>query len=151
MRHAFLQDARATYERGLDWSGLGGDSLAFALSQAQSGRSWLVVTDEPDAAEKLAVALEFFRREGQHVMLFPADDSKPYDGFSPSWRRGAQRASAMAAVAERKAVIVVAPARALLQRVPDVSIQRASTIHLSVGQILDRDVLVRQLLSHGYL
>jgi transcription-repair coupling factor (superfamily II helicase) len=151
MRRAFLQDARSIFERGLDWSGLGGDSLAFVLAQAQSTRPWLVVTDEPDEAERLAQALNFFCRERQRVLVFPADDSRPYDGFSPSWRLGAQRGAALDAVAGKEPVIVVAPARALLQRVPTQATRDRGTVELRQGQQLDRDVLVKSLLAVGYL
>jgi len=151
MRRAFLQDARSVFERGLDWSGLGGDSLAFALAKAHGTRPWLVVTDEPDEAERLAQGLNFFRREGRRVLVFPADDSRPYDGFSPTPRLGAQRAAALEAVANREAVIVVAPARALLQRVPTGAARAKAEVRLRPGQQLDRDELVRRLLAGGYL
>ena len=151
MRRAFLQDARAIFEKGQDWSGLSGDALAFAIVQAQGAGPWLIITDEPDEADRLALALRFFCREGQRVRLFPADDSRPYDGFSPSWRRGALRAAAVRAVERGDRVLVVAPARALALRVPTREAMEKALIRLEVGQIVDRDDLVKRLLQAGYL
>ena len=57
----------------------------------------------------------------------------------------------MDAIAAQESVIVVAPARALLQRVPSSSARSESVVELSVGLELDRDELVRRLLARGYL
>ena len=72
---SFLQRAREVLDAGQGWAGLGGDSLAFVLAQlVEQGGRWLVVVDEPDAAERLMDGLGFFLREPGRALLLPADD-----------------------------------------------------------------------------
>ncbi|TNE90737.1 MAG: transcription-repair coupling factor [Deltaproteobacteria bacterium] len=149
---SFLQQARDVLDSGRGWAGLGGDSLAFVLAQLaeQSGR-WLVVVDEPDAAERLLDGLRFFLREPGRALLLPADDCRPYDGFSPSASVLRERLLTLHHLDQGKDGILVAPVRALLQRLPDASTRRRGTRALSPGDELDRDDLTRFLQEAGYL
>ncbi|MCB9666453.1 MAG: transcription-repair coupling factor [Alphaproteobacteria bacterium] len=147
----FLQDAARLRAQGVGWAELPPDALAFVLARLDPAERTVVVVDEPDAAERLARALRFFADEPGRVETFPADDVRPYDGFSPSPDVVAQRTRTLHRWGRGDPLIVVAPVRALLQRVPTAAVRAAGTLTLEVGARLDRDELVAELTTTGYL
>jgi transcription-repair coupling factor (superfamily II helicase) len=117
--------------------------------------------------------------EGGRVRAFPRHDTQPYERFSPQPFLVAQRMdvlyrwlatpapagarlrspSARCAAASRPcpgnpmpepAPVVVAPWTALALRVPSRDDVRARSVHLEVGQTIDRDALVEILVAAGY-
>src|SRR5512145_2997831 len=83
-------------------------------------------------------------RSGPELPWSSAQASGAPDGRLLAGRRPARVAAAEAAP------IVVAPWTALLLRVPSRDEVRARSVHLEVGQTLDRDALVEILLAAGY-
>jgi transcription-repair coupling factor (superfamily II helicase) len=118
---------------------------------ADATERWLVVVDEPDLAERVAEALKFFAKDGGRVHLFPADDVRPYDGFSPHPDLPVGRLRTLHEVAQGGPIVVVAPAAALMQRVPDAATRARGTRTIKAGDRIDRDELVRWLQDGGYL
>src|SRR5690606_33042909 len=112
---------------------------------------WLVVVDDEDRAERLVRALQFLHPEPKHLARFPADDNKPYDGFSPDPSLPRTRLRTLRKVEAGGPVLVVATARALAQRVPDAPTRARGTRVLAVGETLDRDELLAWLADAGYL
>ncbi len=151
LQTGFLQDAGLLLRRGQDWAGLGGDALAFVLSRECVGERWLAVVDAPDQAARLLRGLRFFHPEPSEIALFPADDHRPYDGFSPDPELPRQRQRALRKVEAGGPVLVVTSVRALMQRIPDRGTRRRGTRILTPGETLDRDVLVTWLADAGYL
>jgi transcription-repair coupling factor (superfamily II helicase) len=118
--------------------------------------------------------------QGGRVRPFPRHDTHDYDRFSPQPEVVAQRMDVLyrwlaaekglprtahgsaaqagvgpgegqrSAAGREPAPIVVAPWSALALRVPARSAVRARTVHLEVGQTVDRDALVGTLLGAGY-
>lgn len=150
-RQGFLQDAARLLDEGTPWAGLGGDSLAFVLATVAAEGRWLVVVDDADRVERLLSGLRFFHADPRRVEPFPADDHRPYDGFSASAAVVASRLRTLERVARKGDLIVVAEARALRQRIPDRATRRRGTRQISVGDTLERDDLVRWLTDAGYL
>jgi transcription-repair coupling factor (superfamily II helicase) len=148
---ATVDHARRLLDQGTPWSGLGGDSLAYVLATVATTGRWLVAVDGEDRAERVARALRFFHADPDRVLSFPADDQRPYDGFSPAPAVVHARLRALERVDRGGDVIVVASARALSQRVPDRATRARGTLTLEVGQRIDRDEVVRQLTDAGYL
>ena len=145
----FLQNAQEVYERGVHWAGLGGDSLAFVIAQMATSGQWLLVVDEPDAAEQLVRGLRFFHPDPKSIALFSADDCRPYDGFSPSPEVVQRRILTLDRLDRGKSTLVVVPARALMQRLP--APERVVPLQLSEGQEFDRNALMRALTEMGYI
>jgi transcription-repair coupling factor (superfamily II helicase) len=141
--------AKSLLDRGRPWAGLGGDALAWVLAGLAAGGRWLVVVDEPDRAEALVRALRFLHPEPKEVVHFAADDTRPYDGFSPGVSAPRARLHALYRVEVGRPTLVVAPARALLQRVP--AERRRYGRRLEVGAVIDREDLARWLGEAGYL
>jgi transcription-repair coupling factor (superfamily II helicase) len=100
--------------------------------------------------------------DAARVRAFPRHDTPPYDRFSPQpfviaqrmdilYRWLASAGSTQAGpIAGDAAPVVVLPWTALAARVPSRAVVRARTIHVEVGQTLDRDRLVEMLVSAGY-
>jgi len=100
--------------------------------------------------------------EGGRVREFPRHDTQPYERFSPQPFLVAQRMDVLyrwlaspkpgngAAAMREPAPVVVAPWTALALRVPPRETVRARSVHLEVGQTLDRDALVEVLVAAGY-
>ena len=92
------------------------------------------------------------------LRAFPRYDTQPYERFSPQPFVVAQRmdvlyrwlASSSASARAEPAPIVVAPWTALAPRVPTRELVRGRTVHLELGQTIDRDALVATLVAAGY-
>ncbi len=165
----FLREARTQQNLGR-LTGLRGASNRVAAShliRAHGDRVVVYVTPHSRAADAAIIALRGFlgERDGQsRIRGFPRHDTLPFDRFSPqpflvSQRMEvlhrldeAARAAAGEAVAspDESPPIVVAPRSALSLRVPARDVLRQSTHRISVGQSLDRDVLVARLVGLGY-
>jgi transcription-repair coupling factor (superfamily II helicase) len=150
-KQRYLASAGALFEEGVAWAGLTGDALAYVLSEVLGDGPGLVVVDEADAAERLTRALRFFHLEPSRVEVFPADDVRFYDGFSPSPEPVSQRIRVLHRIRRGDPILVVASARALMQRVPDDATLRKGTLELKPEQIHDRDEVARALSDSGYL
>ncbi len=146
-----LSEAAAEMAPGIGWAGLPGDALAHAIATAAAAWSRvLVVLDGSDRAERLVRGLRFFGPE-LVVLPFPADDHRPYDGFSPDPELAVARLLALARVQSPRPVVVVAAVRALQQRMPTRAVREFGTTQLVPGLVVDRDELVRSLGASGYL
>ena len=151
IQKGFLEDAGPLLDRGRDWAGLGGDALAFSLAKVCVGGRFLVVVDAQDQAARLRRGLQFFHPEPGEICAFPADDHRPYDGFSPDPDLPRQRQRTLRKVEAGGPVLVVASVRALMQRVPDLETRRLGTRLLTVGEVAERDTLISWLADAGYL
>src|SRR3989304_2272961 len=82
----------------------------------------------------------------------PHPPARPRPCPPPAWaHRGARRPPPPpGAPAPEPAPVVVAPWTALALRVPSRDDVRARSVHLEVGQTIDRDALVEILLAAGY-
>ncbi|HAM02520.1 MAG TPA: transcription-repair coupling factor, partial [Acidimicrobiaceae bacterium] len=128
------------------------------LSELGERRPLLVVTATVADAERLTHDIAAFLGDDA-VELLPAWDTLPFERVSPEtatigrrlrvlWRLGVGRGGEHAAVAGVPAV-VVAPVRALLQRLGPVE-HSVVPVVVSPGQRLDQGELVEQLVGLGY-
>ncbi|MCP5042309.1 MAG: hypothetical protein GY944_14890, partial [bacterium] len=139
--------------------------VAAELVRAQGKRPVLLLTPNSRAADALAEDLRLALGEPSlahsdsvsetRVFAFPRHDTLPYERFSPQPFVVAQRMAVLYRLLEsfdvaREAPIVVAPYSALLAYVPSRKRVRAHTLHLEVGQTIDRDVLIEKLATAGY-
>ena len=148
--------------------GLRGASRAVAvahLTRAHGDRPVLVLVATAKAGdafvEDLQAALGETPDEGR-LRVFPRYDTQPYERFSPQPFLVAQRMDVLyrwlsspaptpgGPKPQTDAPIVVAPWTALAPRVPTREFVRSKTVHLEVGQMIDRDALVETLVAAGY-
>jgi transcription-repair coupling factor (superfamily II helicase) len=135
-------------------SGLRGCSLSLLIAAAAPGLPGpcLVVTHTDAEARKIEGELRTLLPEGTAVRHFPAWDVAPYKGYSPSAEVTRTRIAVLHALATADApLFVVAPATALLKKVVPPDVLQASTPLLRVGEELDRDRLLRELVHRGWL
>ena len=135
-------------------SGLRGCSLSLLLAAAAPGLvgPCLVVTPTEDEARRLAAELRTFLPPDADVRHLPDWDVAPYKGYSPSAEVTRTRLSVLHAMATSTVpLFVVAPAEALLKRVLPARALLQATPRVSVGDELDRDRLLRDLVHRGWL
>ena len=145
-------------------TGLRGAARAVVVAQlarALGGRPLLVLVPTAKVGDAFLEDLRAALGEppdGGRVLPFPRHDTQPYERFSPQPFVVAQRmdalyrwlASPASARSGEPAPIVVAPWTALLPRIPSRELVRGRTVHLEVGQSIDRDALVETLVAAGY-
>ncbi|MBN1334682.1 MAG: hypothetical protein JXB39_01845, partial [Deltaproteobacteria bacterium] len=161
---AFLAHAAATLARGGRVSGLPEGAAAWAVAQSVRGPTW-VVLPTPEEAERFARALAFWLDAGGpassdrvspachrvRVLPWPADDLPPYSGVSPHPGHVRDRIVALDALRRQEHAIVVAPAEALLERVPEPDVLAPAVLEVTPGRALPRAMLLATLARFGYL
>jgi len=135
------------------------------LVRAHGNRPVLFIAATAKAADAFADDLRAALGEADEhgrVRQFPRHDTQPYDRFSPQPFVVAQRMDVLyrwlsnpppspnVVASSEPAPIVVAPVTALAARVPARDVVRARTVHLEIGQTIDRDALIETLVSGGY-
>src|SRR5262245_40206548 len=158
--------ARVAARRGaVRLGGLRGASRAVAIAhlvRAHGERPVLVLVATSKACDAVAADLRAALGEGEsggRVRVFPRHDTQPYERFSPQPFLVAQRMDVLyrwlatpapGAPKSEPAPIVVAPWTALALRVPSRDDVRARSVHLEVGQTIDRDALIEILPGAGH-
>ena len=137
-------------------------ATAFVLAgvaRLSGRRPMLVVTPTVRDAERMAHDLTTFLGSGS-VELFPAWDTLPFERVSPEvatmgqrlkllWHLGLTGSSGARDVAAEAPAVVVAPVRALLQRLGPVDVA-ASPVTVVRGARIDLEELVGRLVARGY-
>jgi transcription-repair coupling factor (superfamily II helicase) len=114
----------------------------------------LVVVPKRAEAERLHAALAWLlkaRRPDIEVLHWPADDVRTWDGLSPHPDILRQRLAALDRLNRDVPAVIIAPARALLQRVMTPATLTELRLTLSKGDTIERDDLVKLLVDRGYL
>jgi len=139
--------------------------LGAHLVRAHGERPVLFITPTAKATDAFAADLRAALgepEEGGRVREFPRHDTQPYERFSPQPFLVAQRMDVLyrwlasprpvagVVPAPEPAPVVVAPWTALAAKVPSRELVRARSVHLEVGQTIDRDALVATLAAGGY-
>jgi len=163
---AFLQQLPKLSQTHRTLSGVERGAAAWAFSASilhqmkrrkTRGGAWIVVVPEPDQAEAFTTDIGFFLQDApdHNIYLFPPDDVRPWDGFSPNPSIPHQRIMALQALCDANKssthTIVVAATRALQHRVWTRKTLRALRLHIQVGQVIERDALISDLSTRGYL
>ncbi|HEX5586729.1 MAG TPA: CarD family transcriptional regulator, partial [Acidimicrobiia bacterium] len=122
-----------------------------ALAATTTRRPILVATPTGAEAERLARDLGQFLGP-EHVELFPAWETLPFERVSPSLETMGRRLRVLWKLrtgGEHLPTVVVAPVRALVQRLgPHVEV--VEPVVVRAGDRLDRDELVARLVAAGY-
>ncbi|MEW5766476.1 MAG: transcription-repair coupling factor [bacterium] len=128
-------------------TGLAGSGKAFLAARLGTDQSCLFILPTSEEAEALAEDIAAFN---PNAFLYPDWEILPYESASPHLDLIAERILALTALLEKRKGIVVTHPRALMQKtIPAESLIEA-TLHLSKGQEIDREDLIKGLIEAGY-
>ena len=139
----------------VSWGGLphGSEALAIASAALAHAGSTLVVASDANRAWHLQRAIAFYLRgrEGApKVCRFPDWEVLPYDVFSPDADNISERLHVLHRLRRRERMLIVAPVRALAQRLPPRHFLDSRMLSISVGDCLQPEVFRSQLADAGY-
>ncbi len=131
----------------------GVDAAAIAATALRRGGVTLFVARDEGRASQFEAAVKFFTPELETLRL-PAWDTLPYDRISPAQAIAAQRCAALAQLARRGpwdgALLVIATASAVAQRVPPRARIAGATFSAKVGDEVEMATLETYLQTNGY-
>ena len=122
--------------------------MAHRHSFASASQPIVAVLPTAVAAEDLARELSVWLGEGE-VECLPAWETFPFERVSPTLQSMGDRQRILWRLREHPPKIVTVSAGALTQRLVPASLQ-VTPAAVSVGQILDREALISQLIAGGY-
>jgi transcription-repair coupling factor (superfamily II helicase) len=140
-------------------TGVHGSTTAFALTllsrgQMPDARSWLIVTDSDEAAERLFDDLQFFTAmlglPAEPLAFFPEWETLPYEATPPHVELIARRMRTLHRLSERARTILITSVPALLQRLLPLPVFSQACLTLTAGTTIERDTLASGLLRLGY-
>ena len=145
---------RAPSER-MSWGGLpaGSEALAIASAASRHSGSTLVVAADANRAWQLERAISFFLRgldNAPEVHGFPDWEVLAYDVFSPDPEIISRRLHVLYGLRLGKRMVLVAPVRALMQRLPPRHFLDGRMLSLSIGDRLDPVAFRQRLSDAGY-
>ncbi len=139
--------------RSVALTGLKGSSKAYflALWQEKRREPFLVVVPRLDEAQSLLEDLRFFRKNQSFpLLLFPPWETLPYDNIPPHPEIVRERVRSLFSLLRSERVGLIAPARALMQKVLSPGELESLTMRLAVGEEVNREDLLRFLNQNGY-
>ncbi len=144
-------------ERQLVGTGLAGGSAALVLAELlrhHDGPALVLLRDRAAAAAWRA-DLEFFLREpdgrpNTRLFDYPAYDVAPFESVSPHQAIVAARMACLHALADQPNAVMLAPVEAVMNRVLPSASFFAACHTVRVGDLLDREQLMADLLDAGY-
>ncbi|MDH4031727.1 MAG: transcription-repair coupling factor, partial [Chromatiales bacterium] len=112
-------------------------ALAVASLAERSPGPIIVITADPQAADRMRDEIRFFAPPDLEVLHFPDSEALPYDAFSPHPDITSQRLRTLARLPELRNGVVIVALPTLMQRLPPSSWVLGSSLELSVGRRLD--------------
>ena len=131
--------------------GLHGASTAYLLSALAADfadKSFLVVVPTQHEAEKIVQDLPAYHFEEPH--LFPQWQNFLYDGIPPTKNVVAERLICLYQLLQGDRTFIVTSIQALMHRILPQSIVESAFLTLRIGDEIDPDKVVEQLLHNGY-
>lgn len=137
---------------GVRWGRLHGCAAARAVADTLADCRLPMLLIAPDAATALQfqTALRFFLGGGEDIMVFPDQETLPYDRFSPHGDISAARMAALAQLPRLEAGICIATCAAAMQYLAPASFIAAHTIALQRGGRLNIGEFRARLNESGY-
>ena len=130
--------------------GLHGSAAAWLLSaELQDTPKAVVVCADRKEVEELVDDLAFFR-SSRAILLFPSCETLPLEPVSPGVDVSSQRIRALDRILRADSFVVVTSADALVQRLIPPDYIKRLTRTVRVGERLNREQLVQNLLDGGF-
>jgi transcription-repair coupling factor (superfamily II helicase) len=126
-------------------------ALVVAALQDQHRRPVAVITPGDAAVDDFETALRLFHRDSDCVSVYPAPSLSPYQDVAPALGVVREEIRALGMLIDRRADVLVVPARALFQRLPLAEDFHSRIIRLAEGDELDMRALLQQLVDNGFV
>jgi transcription-repair coupling factor (superfamily II helicase) len=153
-KRAIIRNAIKDGIRSIEVVGITGSGLAYLLSQilAELERPCLIVLPNSEEARGFYGDLDFFlpHHGDKRVCLFPSYDISPLMGLSPPRELIRRRIEALYSLSTSTDRAVVTSLDALLMRILPKEMLLKSVDYLAINEEIDRDELIRKLLTLGY-
>jgi transcription-repair coupling factor (superfamily II helicase) len=144
----------------IEMTGISGSPLAYVLSRILNGISHpcLIILPSPEEARVFCRDLNFFipkmnnkaYPDHKRVFFFPSYDISPLAGLSPPKELISQRIEALYTLSTSNDAIVVTSLDGLMNRLLPKRIFLDSVDYIAVNEEIDRDDLIKRLLTLGY-
>src|SRR4030067_2791058 len=144
--HQWLDSEPWKKSKSIGLTGLKGSSKAYLLSlwRERIRKPLLIIAPLPRDAEILLEDLRFFQNEtDDSLYLFPPWETLPYDDIPPHPEIIRERVKALISLLRDEAGMIIAPIRALMQKVLPPQDLSESTLSLAVGEEVERDQWVQ--------
>ncbi len=132
----------------------GAKALVEALLHRTLDRGLLLLVPDDAALDArrrdLAAFVELAGGDRRSIALFPALDADPYDDIPPHPEVSRQRVVALGRMARGERLLLLAPARVLLEWLPSPEEVRAASRVIRPGDVLSPDALILEALRGGY-
>jgi|GEM_PF-2358997 len=116
----------------------------------ETGRTMFVVTYTYEQAERIAEDLCLYGIPKDQVLFFPPSDAMIYEEGPPDFSVIGERLGVLHALSTGKTAVVVAPINAALRRTMPRTTLAQCNVTIDVGEDLDMDDFVTQLVKMGY-
>ncbi|HET7704534.1 MAG TPA: transcription-repair coupling factor [Thermoanaerobaculia bacterium] len=126
-------------------------ALILAALQEKSKRRLAIVVPGEAATADFETALRLFHRDPQCVSVYPSPSLSPYQDVAPSLGVVREEIRAIGMIADRAADVLIVPARALFQRLPQPDEFRARMVRIAEGDELDMHALLQTLVENGFV
>src|SRR5688500_4604242 len=126
-------------------------ALILAALQEKSARRLAIIVPGEAATADFETALRLFHRDPQCVSIYPSPSLSPYQDVAPSLGVVREEIRAIGMIADRAADVLIVPARALFQRLPQADEFRQRTIRIAEGDDLDMHALLEKLVENGFV
>ncbi|MFA6954855.1 MAG: transcription-repair coupling factor [Thermoanaerobaculia bacterium] len=125
-------------------------ALLLATVAEATGRRLVVVVPSDARLSELEHSLRLFHERSERVVIYPAPSLSPYQDVDPSLAVQRDEIRALASLLAGEVDILVVPARALYNRVPDSDALAARVLRLESGAEIDPRGLVERLVENGF-
>lgn len=134
------------------WQNLPGAASALAIAELTEKTSdpLIVITPDPQTANRLEREIGVFLTNSTRLSQFPDWETLPYDNFSPHQDIISDRLSILSRLPTLQKEIIIAPVTTLLHYLPPASYVGLHSLDLHVGQVLDWEKIRLHLIQSGY-
>jgi transcription-repair coupling factor (superfamily II helicase) len=142
-----------SFEERLEVTGASVEARALLLAalQEKTRRRIAVIMPGEAATDDFESALRLFHHDPHRVSIYPSPSLSPYQDVGPSLGVVREEVRALGMLIDHTADILIIPARALFQRLPDTDSFRGRVIRLAEGEDIDVHGLLTRLVDSGFV
>jgi transcription-repair coupling factor (superfamily II helicase) len=140
-------------DRRVEVTGLSVETRALLLTTLQetTNRRLAIIVPGEAATSDFEIALRLFHRDPRCVSIYPSPSLSPYQDLGPSLGVVREEIHALGMLIDGSVDVLIAPARALFQRLPVAEKFQGRILTLAEGQDLNLHDLLQKLVENGFV